>query len=77
MKKMIRALCFALTMVAASASASSFDRCDVVGSYISVFDTSAGHALDQIQLHAAGTAWEYESLNDPIITDVLCLRTTT
>lgn len=68
MKNLFLALIFSLSLAAsASASSHSFDKCDVVGSYINIAQVDVGppigigNFLSQLQLHADGTAWLWSS----------------
>lgn len=69
MKNLIRTLCFALSLVTASASASSVNACDVVGSYINIRTITVPvlgnlDIMTQLQLHADGTVWVDSSSSD-------------
>lgn len=68
MKNLIRTLCLALSLVTASASASSVNGCDVVGTYINNRLIDIGppvgllNNLTLLELHADGTASEQQSI---------------
>lgn len=71
MTKFILALLSSTVLL--SSGLQAFDRCDVVGSYIATQGTTADDAvMDQLMLHADGTAWEWQSnaLINPITTGI-------